>query len=217
MRMKNLLFEQLAVKLQDLSKTDSSLSLPVVPPNRKSPNFIKTIDPSTYSSAAVLICCYPKLSGQFYFPIIKRQKYKGVHANQMGLPGGKPQSSDASLWETALRECEEELGINTQSIQYVGKLSDVFIPPSQFRVTPFVAKLNRTPPPFVLQQREVAKVYSVSLKQLQSWVVSYQKMNLTSTSIEMPGFDLESEFIWGATAMILFEFKEILNELIVGI
>ena len=215
MRMKNILFDQLAIKLQDLSKTDSTISFPLVPPNRRSKKVINSFDPSAYASAAVLICCYPN-SGHYHFPIIKRQEYEGVHANQMGLPGGKPQISDTSLWDTALRECEEELGMDTRSIQYVGKLSEVFIQPSQFRVTPFVAKLNSTPSAFILDQREVAQVYPVSLKQLQKWDIAYQQMNLTDTSIEMPGFHLESEFIWGATAMILFEFKEIISELIEG-
>lgn len=212
----NILFEQLAIKLQDLSKTDRSLSLPMVPPNRRSFESKNTIDPSTYTFASVLICCYPNYSGHYYFPIIKRQKYDGVHSNQMALPGGKRQLTDDTLWDTALRECKEELGINTHSIERVGKLSEVFIPPSQFRVTPFVAKLNNIPPPFILQQREVAKVYSVSLNHLQNWNVSYQKTDLKNASMEMPGFILESEFIWGATAMILFEFRQVLKQLIVG-
>jgi len=185
----------------------------VVPPNRKKAKFFKQINSRAYTQAAVLICCYPDVSQQIYFPIIKRQGYKGIHANQMGLPGGKPDSSDKSLWQTALRECEEELGIDRNTIQYVGRLSEVLIPPSQFRVTPFVAQLDSTPPPFVLEKREVAQVFPVGLQQLQNWTVSYQEMQIERQSIPMPGFALETEFIWGATAMMLFEFREILNEL----
>jgi len=168
---------------------------------------------SVYNPAAVLICCYPNAKGDYLFPIIKRQDYSGVHANQMCLPGGKPIQQDNSLWQTALRECDEELGINSSKIIRVGTLSDILIPPSQFKVTPFVAQLDFEPN-IVLDNREIQKFYQLSLKELVGLDISHKKMILDKKELQVPGFEFQSEFIWGATAIVLYEFKEILKDLI---
>ena len=154
--MEKKLFQQLALKLQDLSEKGTPKIGTPAPPNRKELLSNPRLKKSVYNPAAVLICCYPNAKGDYLFPIIKRQDYFGVHANQMGLPGGKPTQQDNSLWQTALRECDEELGINSSKIIQVGTLSDVLIPPSQFKVTPFVAQLDFEPN-IVLDMREIAK------------------------------------------------------------
>ena len=211
--MEKKLFQQLALKLQDLSEKGTPKIGTPAPPNRKEVLSNPRLKKSVYNPAAVLICCYPNAKGDYLFPIIKRQDYFGVHANQMGLPGGKPTQQDNSLWQTALRECDEELGINSSKIIRVGTLSDVLIPPSQFRVTPFVAQLDFEPN-IVLDNREIAKFYQLSLKELVGLGITHKKMILDKKELQVPGFEFESEFIWGATAMMLYEFKEILKHLI---
>jgi len=211
--MEKTLFQQLALKLQDLSEKGTPNIETAASPKRK--EFLSDAHPkkSVYSPAAVLICCYPNAKGDYLFPIIKRQDYSGVHSNQMGLPGGKPIQQDNSLWQTALRECDEELGIHSSKIIRVGTLSDVLIPPSQFKVTPFVAQLDFEPN-IVLDNREIAKFYQLSLKELVQLDISHKKMILDQKELQVPGFEFESEFIWGATAMMLYEFKETLKHLI---
>ena len=210
--MKNSFFEQLALKLQEISETSALESWPIAPPHRKELLEQAQLKKDAYRPAAVMICCYPNEENQYSFPVIKRQNYKGIHAHQMGLPGGKPLPGDDTLWHTALRECEEELGIQASQVRYIGTLSEVYIPPSKFKVTPFVAQLE-SKPKFVLEQREVAQVYQLSLQTLREQVISYQQMQMADKLVRMPGFQLESQFIWGATAMMLYEFKEILKAL----
>ena len=211
--MEKTLFQQLALKLQDLSEKDTPNIGAVEPSNRKELLLDPHLKKSGYNPAAALICCYPNAKGDYLFPIIKRQDYSGVHANQMGLPGGKPKQQDNSLWQTALRECYEELGINSSKIIRVGTLSDVLIPPSQFKVTPFVAQLDFEPN-IVLDNREIQKFYQLSLKELVGLDISHRKMILDKKELQVPGFEFQSEFIWGATAIVLYEFKKILNHLI---
>ena len=112
---------------------------------------------------------------------------------------------------TALREAEEEIGIDASKVEVMGRLTDVYIPVSNFLVSPVVGFLDFKPT-FVPEQREVAKIISTTLVHLvQPEIVKQTPISLGSGNyIEMPYFDIEGEKVWGATAMILSELIQVL-------
>ena len=88
---------------------------------------------------------YPDINNETRLVLMLRNKYKGVHSNQISLPGGKVDRLDKSLKDTALRETHEEIGLHKDDIDIVGDLSSVYIPPSNFNVYPFIGYINTTP------------------------------------------------------------------------
>jgi len=101
--------------------------------------------------AGVISLFYPDRQDQTRFLLILRKTYNGVHSNQVGFPGGKVELSDRNIQETALRETWEEVGVKPQEIQLVKPVTEIFIPPSNFMVHPFIG-LTQTTPKFVPQQ-----------------------------------------------------------------
>jgi 8-oxo-dGTP pyrophosphatase MutT (NUDIX family) len=87
------------------------------------------------------------------------------HAGQISFPGGSMDPADGSLRETALREAEEEIDLSPDLVEVVGELEEMYIPPSDFRVSPFVGLL---PPEaeMVLAPDEVEAIFTVSLDEL---------------------------------------------------
>jgi 8-oxo-dGTP pyrophosphatase MutT (NUDIX family) len=161
---------------------------------------------------AVLIALYQD-GNTIKFPLIKRQEYLGAHSGQVSLPGGKAEEGEDSI-ETALREGEEEIGIKRDQLSIIGKLSDFFVIPSNFLVTPIVAVSNTSlelnPDP-----REVSKILTGNLFELISQDAIRNKEILAAGSFRMmaPHFEIEGEVVWGATAMILNELCHIVREI----
>ena len=155
--------------------------------------------------AGVLILFYPGEQGPI-FPLIRRTEDGTVHSGQVALPGGTYETSDGDLVQTALRECHEEIGVAPDGMEVLGSLSDLYIPPSNFLVTPTVAVLSE-PPAFQLDPLEVAAVIEARLEDLLdgSRIKTTEKYGFT-----VPYFDLEGEVVWGATAMMLSELRRIL-------
>ena len=147
--------------------------------------------------------------------MILRKTNKGVHTAQIGFPGGKFEDGDISLQETALRETEEEVGVLRTSVSVLKKLTEIYIPPSDFFVQPFVGVTALTPQ-FNLQKDEVEELIEVpldhfmddSIKTVQTLSTSYAE------NIEVPAFKLNNYLVWGATAMMLNEVREMLKELL---
>ena len=161
--------------------------------------------------AAVLGLFYPNKKGQTTFLLIERASYKGTHSAQISFPGGKIDSSDTNLQETALRETFEEVGVVPRSIEIIRELTDVYIPPSNFLATPFIAFLEKKPE-FIINY-EVKNTIEVLLEDLLN-ESSLTTVNLTTSYMEntnVPCFKLNGYIVWGATAMILSEIKELLK------
>lgn len=155
--------------------------------------------------AAVLILIYPGLSGS-RIPFIKRQVYVGAHSGQVSLPGGKWEETDIDLETTALRETEEELGVEANRINIMGELTQLYIPPSNILVKPFVAFIENEPV-FKPDPREVARLISCDFSSLLDYKIRKEKLlELKGGSkINAPYFAICNEMVWGATAMILSE------------
>ena len=94
--------------------------------------------------SGVLLLFYPDDS-TIYFPLIKRPQYPGAHSGQVALPGGKVEEGDPDVVFTALREAEEEIGIDAGKVEVIGSLSELYIPVSNYLVRPFVGYLSEAP------------------------------------------------------------------------
>ena len=163
--------------------------------------------------AAVLILFYPSENG-VAFPLIQRPSYDGVHSGQVGLPGGKRELEDADLGQTALRETHEEIGVNPSNIQLLGSLTEIFIPPSNFLVHPYVG-VTGTEPRFKPDSIEVSEIFTSSITELTSPnLIGQTKVSVgKGIRIDTPYFQIDNRVVWGATAMMLSELREILLEL----
>lgn len=163
----------------------------------------------TAQQGAVLILLFPD-HGQLSFPLIRRAEYPGVHSGQIGLPGGKRENQDKNLIATALRETEEEIGIAAYSGKHLGNLSPLFIPVSNFIVSPVIYFIKQPIASFKPDPTEVSEVLVTNVDTLINPLACKKKMmTIRDFTFETPYFDLEGEVVWGATAMILSEFVEI--------
>jgi 8-oxo-dGTP pyrophosphatase MutT (NUDIX family) len=158
--------------------------------------------------SAVLILLYPNQNSLF-IPFIERAKNGGVHSGQISLPGGKFEDFDSDLSQTALREAEEEIGTDRHRIKILGSLTPLHIPVSRFMVYPFVGITDECPV-FKPNRREVAKIIAVDVRQLLTAEINIEKITIHNTVIDAPTFAFNGTRIWGATSMILSEFRNVL-------
>lgn len=168
--------------------------------------------PATAKKSAVLLLFYPEESGVF-FPLIKRPSYPGAHSGQVSFPGGKVDPSDPDLVYTALREAEEEIGIDASKVEVLGRLTDLYIPTSNFLVSPVLGFLNETPR-FVPEQREVERILPTALSLVRQPQIRQRTLVPIGEGhqLETPYFALDGEVVWGATAMILSELLQLLEQ-----
>lgn len=168
---------------------------------------------SNAKKAAVLVLFYPGENNKTHLLLTLRAQYNGTHSAQVSFPGGKVDLKDKTLQQTALRECFEEVGVSSKKITLVKEMTDVYIPPSNFLVTPFIGftskKLNFT------SNEEVAQIIEVPLKDLlHDGAIYFENKNFSDASnVRIPYFLLNNHKVWGATAMIISEVKELLKSL----
>ena len=201
-------FSNFVLKIKEKTKLSSDFKNDLIPSVRS--NSFNNYKSKSYKRASVIIFCFQDNSGNISFPLIKRQLYNGAHSGQISLPGGKKDEKDKNLWETAKRELNEELGVDLSYIKKIKKLKSIYIPPSNFLVTPFIAYSKKIPD-FKINKREVAELIILKIKDLILFKKVYQSVtNSYLNNVKVPGYKLNKNFIWGATAMILKEFKHIL-------
>lgn len=167
---------------------------------------------NTPTPSAVLIMLYRKKT-EWHFALIKRNSYKGSHSAQISLPGGKMDKTDKSLLHCALRETIEEIGVECTEDSVVGEISSLYIPISNFMVHPFVAVLDFEPE-FSPDTHEVKHVIEYPLEHILSAdKIGYKEITSQGHHISTPVYTLDDDYIWGATAMILSEFAEIMKSI----
>jgi len=164
--------------------------------------------------AGVLSLFYPDEDKETKFVLILRKTYKGVHSAQVAFPGGKLEAQDASLRDTALRETFEEVGVPIDTVQIVRSISQVYIPPSNFYVHPFIGFTQNTPQ-FIKQDDEVEALIEIDLEHFldEQSLISKKVKTSYSIEVEVPAFKLNDYVVWGATAMMLSEIKDLLKQL----
>ncbi|WP_026970037.1 NUDIX hydrolase [Algoriphagus terrigena] len=167
--------------------------------------------PANVRNSGVLILLYTDGKSTF-FPLIKRPVYLGFHSGQMAFPGGKMEKTDENVIQTALREAEEEVGIDRHEVRLLGKLTDLYIPTSNFLVSPVVGFLEGIPE-FIPDENEVSRIVETDLDFLLSPEIRKQTVLELGENIRLdtPYFEIDGEVVWGATAMILNELIQVLE------
>jgi len=167
---------------------------------RKKP---RSLSITGYTESAVLAPLIQK-RGQLHLLFTKRTDQVKDHKNQISFPGGVREKNDKSLLETALRESQEEIGLEPESVRILGRLDDIFTP-TKYRIAPFVGVVN-SPFSLKLNPQEIRQVILVPLRHL------LQPKNLTLDPVEffdrrfdIPFFKYKNHLIWGATGRITLE------------
>lgn len=207
------------LKLSNLNSKTSQIKL--APSFRK--EFIKLNSNKLLNSkkAAVTAALYPDDNNLVRLILILRNTYNGVHSNQIGFPGGRVEEDDKTLFDTAIRETFEEIGIAVEKNELIRELKEIYIPPSNFNVYPFLVLLNN-PPSFVKDDKEVKEIITIDLDSLlnckitQTLIPVPTKLNELNTQndVLVPTFKLAGYNIWGATAMMLSEIRDLINDVI---
>ena len=203
----NILIEEITEKFkQPLPGITAHLELA---PYRKA--YSKNIKYNNPTMASTLLLLYP-YSNSINFCLTQRNKYNGPHSNQISFPGGKKEGNE-SLETTALRETEEEIGIKQNKIEILGKLTNVYVPPSNMLIHPYVGYLNELPK-FKTNEREVKKLINIDFTELlKKDIIQKKQMKLgdKKQEIEVPYLAIKNEIVWGATSVILNEFRKMLQ------
>jgi 8-oxo-dGTP pyrophosphatase MutT (NUDIX family) len=206
------LIDRLKERLLDpLPGASAHTPMRAIPIGDLSPRFDHSLPPKP---GGVLILLYEDDAGLIRFPLIKRQEYTGAHSGQVSLPGGKAEQGEDPII-TALRECEEEIGVDRNSLVVLGRLTNFFVIPSNFIITPVVA-IASSVPVFKPDPYEVNRILSFPLQDLlhddaikEKEIVAAGKFRLMA-----PHFEIDGEIVWGATAMMLNEFRTILRDIV---
>lgn len=202
--------------LSILSQLESH-PLPGIEAHRKMIPEIRTIpsldEVQSYqpSPAGVLALFYPDREKETRFLLTLRASYSGTHSAQVSFPGGKREAGDPNLAYTALRETSEETGVHPKSIVIKKSMTETYIPPSNFLVSPYVG-ISSVMPDFK-PNHEVKKIIQVKLKDLLDDSTIGLK-NLSTNymeNIDVPCFHFDGHVVWGATAMMLSEIKELIK------
>jgi len=147
--------------------------------------------------------------------LTQRPEYDGTHSGQVSFPGGKKEVEDEHLEATARRECEEEIGVQLTIEHLIGALSPVYIPVSRFLVLPYLYFLPSTPI-FLPDSHEVAEIFTFPLFDLKNEdLISTMELKQPNGHVyrNVPYFNLNNKKVWGATALMLSEMKDILDSM----
>ena len=172
----------------------------------------RSLAPGSYRDSAVLAVICDR-GGRASIPLIERSEYEGIHSGQIALPGGKHDPGDGTFAGTAVRECEEEIGIGPEC-ELLGALTPLYIPVSRYVVHPFVALYPGHDAPVRPHAREVKSITMLDLERLTDPSFEIEAdVNAGGLKLRVPCFDLHPHRVWGATAMMLAELREIVRGL----
>lgn len=161
--------------------------------------------------SAVLILLFPA-NNSIHTVLIERPVYEGVHSGQIAFPGGRFEDGDVDLGQTALRETFEEIGVQPQGIEILGRLTDLYISPSNFLVSPFIG-YTATIPDFIPDAREVQSIIITDLFSMGSMEKGAKTITHSSGfKIKTPYYEIEGFTVWGATAMMISELNAVIAE-----
>lgn len=190
----------------NLSPFDSISAQDQMTPHQARSLFPKRTDiPPT--QAGVLVLLFPQQSDWHIVLTRRSDKLRG-HRGQISFPGGKQDSDDLTLTDTALRETCEELGICETNIEIIGTLSQMYIPPSHYEVLPTVGIL-RSIPVFNPNPDEVSEVFTLSLQELLNPEIKQsEKWRFEGIQMDVPFYLVKGHKVWGATATMLSELEQ---------
>jgi 8-oxo-dGTP pyrophosphatase MutT (NUDIX family) len=159
---------------------------------------------------AVLIPIFKK-KGIYHVVLFQRPEYDGQHGGQICFPGGKVEQFDKTMAHTALRETWEEIGIPSENIELIGELTPLHIPVSNFLVHPFLGFVNGDPEfqPDALEVQKIIVTPVSVLFNIKNQMIG--EMEHDGKTFTIPYFDIAGHVVWGATAMIISEWLEIMK------
>jgi len=163
-----------------------------------------------YRLSSVLMLLFPDESGIMNTVFIERPVNNSVHSGQLAFPGGKVEESDLNPQYTALRETEEEIGIAADQVKIIGTLSSLFIPASNFLVYPHLGIYNSIPD-FIPSRDEVKSLLPVTIQHLLSLQPVTKSFQTSYGNLKAPCFEIQNFNLWGATAMMVSEFREMMK------
>jgi len=174
----------------------------------------RNLNPPVNKSArqsAVLALFYP-IDNVPHLALIQRPDYGGVHGGQISFPGGKVENFDKSLMDAALRESQEEVGVEAGQIRVVGPMTEVYVLASNFIVYPFIGYADSRPD-FIIDEREVEELLEVPFGTFLNEELVKEKIIQSKTGFKLnaPYFDVEGKVLWGATAMMISEIAELVR------
>ena len=160
--------------------------------------------------AAVLVPLY-RHNGRYGVIFTRRSETVPHHRGQMSFPGGGFEAGDGTLRRTALRECEEEIGLQAAHVQVLGQLDDLLTSNSNYLVRPFVGAIPY-PYPFTVDRRETASIVEVPLGFLRRHNPPGQELReFEGREVRSIFFDYQGHVIWGTTGKILKQFLDLLE------
>ncbi|WP_423126282.1 NUDIX hydrolase [Gaoshiqia sp. Z1-71] len=182
--------------------------LKMVPPGRSL--YTAAEDRKRVKLSSVLILLFP-VAGEIYTCFVKRSAGLKYHPGQVSLPGGQVEEGESAEM-AALRETQEEIGVSARDIRVLGRLSELFVQVSSYTVYPFVGWLDEQPE-FVLNRDEAEKLILFPVQRfLERREIGYMELETSTGLLEVPYYPCDGEIIWGATAMILTEFLDLLGK-----
>ena len=178
----------------------------------------RPLNPKTYQEgsktcrrAAVLLLLYPR-GDHLYTVLTKRREDLPQHPGQISLPGGSRDGQE-TVAQTALREAQEEVGVDPTRVEVLGRLTHIYIPPSHFCIQ-IVVGYTSEPPAWQPNPAEVESLIEVPLSRLLDPATRQMaRVERDGRVWDVPYFDLEGHQVWGATAMALGEFITLLREI----
>jgi len=160
--------------------------------------------------AAVLIPLFES-HGETYLAFIRRASTLRSHGGEIAFPGGKAEHGESFPVMTALREAQEEIGLDPTSIEVLGLLPPVFTAVSNYLITPVVAYLPFGLGTLTLQTSEVTEVILAPLRQLSDPAIAHtEQWSLSGRVHTVYFYSYNTYQIWGATGRMLASFLELL-------
>ena len=208
----NFSIDQLKQKFQ-LPLPGVSSHLKMAPPHRVR-EIVNQLDNAENAKKSAVLILFFHDADALKMIVIRRSVYVGTHSGQIAFPGGRYEEEDKEVRITALREIEEEIGIPENEIEIIGRLTDIYVPPSNFLISVFVGYLSQKPV-YKIDEREVDEVIEIPFAEFYKSDLIKEKtfyVNSIKAADNAPYYNLTNAEIWGASAMVISELLDVLRE-----